>query len=102
VRHAATLARILGVGRTAVVRAELSGKIRRLPSGEWDAVAVLEDWRRFTICTLQRPERAREFRPWLDPETPLTDTIWAEFCRRADAEGAEWDDDDEGDQDEAP
>ena len=94
VSNAAALARILGVARTAIVKAEQCGKIRRLPSGKWDAVAALQGWRDSTFSTLQRPERAREFRPWLDPETPLTDTIWAEFCRRADAQGAEWDDDD--------
>ena len=39
--------------------------------------------------TLQRPERGREFRPWLDPEVPLCSSILAELRRRAFAEGAE-------------
>jgi hypothetical protein len=87
----AALARILGVARTAVIKAEQRGKITRERDGRWDAVAALQDWRSNTYGTLQRPERAREFRPWLDPETPLTEYIWTEFVRRADAQGAEWD-----------
>jgi hypothetical protein len=96
------LAAILGVSRQAIARAEARGTITRLPSGQWDAVAALEDWRDNTCAGLQRPGQAREFRPWLSPEVELTDPIWDEFCRRCDREGAEWEeeDDDEGDQDE--
>jgi hypothetical protein len=88
------LAAILGVTRQAIAKAEARGTITREDDGRWDAVAALEDWRDNTFGSLQRPGRAREFRPWLDPETPLTECIWQEFVRRADAEGAEWDDDD--------
>ena len=89
----AALARVLGVARTAIVKAEQCGKITRQEDGRWDCVSALEEWRASTHSLLQRPERAREFRPWLDPETELSDYIWREFCRRADAQGAEWDDD---------
>jgi hypothetical protein len=86
------LAAILGVARQAIAKAERRGTITREDDGRWDAVAALEDWRGNTYGSLQRPGRAREFRPWLDPETPLTEYIWTEFVRRADAQGAEWDD----------
>ncbi len=89
------LAAILGVARQAIAKAEARGTITREEDGRWDAVGVLEDWRGNTLGTLQRPGRAREFRPWLDPETEVSDYIWREFVRRADAAGAEWNTDDD-------
>ena len=93
------------MSQPAVVRAEQAGRIEREPDGTWDVLRVVEDWRGNTYGTLQRPERAREFRPWLDPETTLSECVWGEVKRRARAEGADvfWEDDgDERDQDEAP
>src|SRR4030095_10652148 len=88
------LAAILGVARPAIVKAERRGKIERTEAGRWDAVRCLERWRMYTHPGLQRPERAREFRPWLDPATPLTECIWQEVVRPAAAQGAEWEDSD--------
>ncbi len=99
------LARILGVSQPAIVRAEQAGRIEREGNGTWDALRVIEDWRGSTCGALQRHEQAREFRPWLDPETTLSECVWNEVKRRARAEGADvfWEDDaDEHDQDEAP
>lgn len=54
----AALARILGVSRPAVVKAEARGKIgRRLDNGLWDVWGVIEKWRHSTMPTLQRPLR---------------------------------------------
>jgi hypothetical protein len=94
VSSTAALARVLGVGRTAVKMAA-RGMISCEKDGRWDVVAALQGWRHGTSNLLQRHQRARVFRPWLDLSGPLVDSIWAEFVRRADAQGAEWADDSE-------
>ncbi len=83
----AALARILGVTRPAIRKAELPGKITRRPDGAWDVFTALHSWRLYTHPLLQRP--VGEFRPWLDPQVPLTRGIVAEIIRRARAEGAQ-------------
>jgi hypothetical protein len=50
----AALARILGVGRTAIVKAERTGKIARTADGKWDAGREEADpgryWIRVRAC----------------------------------------------------
>src|SRR5262245_30195341 len=97
VQSTASLARILGVSAPAIRKAEARGKISRT-RGRWDAVACLMRWRATTMPSLQRPGQGREFRPWLDPSTPLTDYIWGAFCRRCAAEGAVWEEYEDGEE----
>ena len=89
VRSSAALARVLGVSLPAVSKAEREGRISRRRDGWWDVFDALRAWRRNTLGTLQRPQRGSVFRPWLDPETPLTEVIRFEVARRARLEGAE-------------
>ena len=84
------LAQVLGVTAPAIRDAANRGKILREPDGRWDVLRVVDDWRSNTHPRLQRPERAREFRPWLDPEIPLASSVWDELVRRVDDAGAEW------------
>ena len=84
------LARAIGVSPPAVRKAWHRGTIRREPDGRWDVLGVVQSWRANTHPGLQRPGRALEFRPWLDPCVPLEASIWAELVRRCDAVGVEW------------
>jgi len=81
------LAKILGVTRQAIAKAERRGVLIRAPDGRWDAFVALDRWRRYTNPLLQR--RSPVFRPWLDPQVPLVPSVWDEFVRRAEDGGAD-------------
>jgi hypothetical protein len=81
----AQLAKVLGVSAPAVRDAEQRGKIEREPDGRWDVFWAVRCWRESTHPGLQRPGRAQQFRPWLDPHIPLIASVWAELERRAKA-----------------
>lgn len=96
----AALARAFGISRQALAKHIPSGRLTRDPSGQWDAVDALEQWRFYASGAHDRGHASE--RPWLDANRELTDRLLARFlerCRRAGAVIVE--DDDEDDQEDA-
>jgi hypothetical protein len=86
------LARVLQVDEASVRHAERDERIRREPDGRWELWTVLDAWR---DCSGWFPGRAPA---WLDPSRRVTPLMEHNLVARAQAAGAEYEEDEDSEE----